>query len=194
MISIGGARINDMYAKVNQLLKKKPKTIILHVGTNDTISKPSHTISDELLKPKHHIEAELLKPKHHIEAELLKPKHHIEAELLKPKHHIEAELSGVNVILSCANTRTDNGIGTITIKRLIDKINILKCNSLSNTNIGETCLGRKGLHLNPKGGGGGALCNESDISDTEALALIHMGSKLGKRQTYRHILYHLKLM
>ena len=61
-----------------------------------------------------------------------------------------------------------------------------ECNCLFNTNIEESRLGHKGLHLNPRGGGGGSLCNEFVILDTEALALRE--KNVGMRQFYHHIL------
>ena len=51
--SFGGAKMIDMYAKLDILLRKNPTTIILHVGTNDATSLPS------LLKLKNYIESEL---------------------------------------------------------------------------------------------------------------------------------------
>ena len=57
--SFRGAKVIDMYAKLHILLRKKPSTIILHVGTNDTTSLPSHAIVDELLKLKNYIDSEL---------------------------------------------------------------------------------------------------------------------------------------
>ena len=121
--SFGGAKIIDMYAKLDILLRKKPTTIILHVGTNDATSLRSHTIVDELLKL---------------------------------KNYIESELAEVSVIISCPITRMDNGKVKLTINRLIGRMEILvKVKCLLNVNIKEKCLGRKGLHVNPRGGGGG---------------------------------------
>ena len=57
--SFGGANIKSMYEKINPLLKKKPQTIILHVGTNDTVSKTPDIIIDDMLKLKHYIELQL---------------------------------------------------------------------------------------------------------------------------------------
>lgn len=74
-------------------------------------------------------------------------------DLFKLKQHIEAQLPGVMVVLSCPITRVDNSKSRLTITHLIESVKPLKVNYLLNVNIGENCLGRKGLHLNPKGVG-----------------------------------------
>ena len=44
-----GATIDDMYNYIQPLLQKKPKTIILHIGTNDAPNKTSQDIVNSLL-------------------------------------------------------------------------------------------------------------------------------------------------
>ena len=44
-----GATIDDMYNYIQSLLQKKPKTIILHIGTNDAPNKTSQDIVNSLL-------------------------------------------------------------------------------------------------------------------------------------------------
>ena len=56
--SFGGASINSLYEKLDIILKKKPTTVILHVGTNDSTTTSSDILLDELLKLKHFIESE----------------------------------------------------------------------------------------------------------------------------------------
>ena len=73
--------------------------------------------------------------------------------LLKLKHYIESKLAGVSIVLSCPIKRVDNHKAKMIIKNLNEKIRLLKVKSLLNVNIGENCLGRKGLHLNPRGVG-----------------------------------------
>ena len=55
-ISFGGAKVKDMYSYLTPLLRKKPSVLILHVGTNDTVSKTSDVILDEILDLKNHVE------------------------------------------------------------------------------------------------------------------------------------------
>ena len=74
-------------------------------------------------------------------------------DLLKLKHHIEQKVPGICVILSCPISRTDNGKARLTILRLVKKIKFSNVNYLCNVNVGENCLGVKGLHLNPRGVG-----------------------------------------
>ena len=51
-----GAKIQDMYEHINDVVEKKPDCIILHVGTNDAKEKPSNQIVDEVLAFKNHVE------------------------------------------------------------------------------------------------------------------------------------------
>ena len=48
--------VNDMYDYLAPLLKKEPDYVILHVGTNDSVTKSSDNILNELLDLKAHIE------------------------------------------------------------------------------------------------------------------------------------------
>ena len=54
--SFGGAKINNMYGHLVPLLRKKPSDLILHIGTNDAVSKTSDQILDEILDLKKHVE------------------------------------------------------------------------------------------------------------------------------------------
>ena len=58
--SFSGANVDQMYYYITPLLKKEPKVIILHVGTNDAVTKTSDTILDDILKLKFHIESQLI--------------------------------------------------------------------------------------------------------------------------------------
>ena len=49
--------------------------------------------------------------------------------------------------------RIDNSKARLTIKHLLSKIKHMKVKYMLNNNISENCLGRKGLHLNPRGTG-----------------------------------------
>ena len=50
-----GATIDDLKHHLVPLLKKKPEHIILHIGTNDAVSKTSRQILDELLQLKQYV-------------------------------------------------------------------------------------------------------------------------------------------
>ena len=50
-----GATIDDLKHHLAPLLQKKPEHIILHIGTNDVVSKTSRQILDELLQLKQYI-------------------------------------------------------------------------------------------------------------------------------------------
>ena len=50
-----GATIDDLKHHLVPLLKKKAEHIILHIGTNDAVSKTSRQILDELLQLKQHL-------------------------------------------------------------------------------------------------------------------------------------------
>ena len=50
-----GATIDDLKHHLVPLLQKKPEHIILHIGTNDVVSKTSRQILDELLQLKQYI-------------------------------------------------------------------------------------------------------------------------------------------
>ena len=119
--SFGGAGVSEMYPKLEKLLKKKPSTIILHVGTNDSTTKTPEVILDDLLNL---------------------------------RHYIEAKIPGIKVILSSPIIRVDNAKANATVRRLVEKMKLSHTDCLINVNIGEDCLGVKGLHLNTKRGVG----------------------------------------
>ena len=50
-----GATTDDLKHHLAPLLQKKPEHIILHIGTNDVVSKTSRQILDELLQLKQYI-------------------------------------------------------------------------------------------------------------------------------------------
>ena len=52
----GGAKIKGMYGYLTPLLRKKPSVLILHVGTNDAVTKTSDEILNEILDLKKHVE------------------------------------------------------------------------------------------------------------------------------------------
>ena len=54
--SFPGAAIEDMYYYIKPLLKKCPKNIILHIGTNNTVNGTSTIVLDKLLSLKSFVE------------------------------------------------------------------------------------------------------------------------------------------
>ena len=120
--SFGGATINSLYEKLTPLLKKKPETVILHVGTSDATYKSANAIINVLLKL---------------------------------EKFIENTLDECKVFFSLPITRIDDKKAQATIKQVIDiaKETDIKVKCLLNSNIIENCLGKKGLHMNPRGVG-----------------------------------------
>ena len=57
--SFGGAGGAEIYPKLEKLIKKKPTTIILHVGTNDSTTKTPEAILDDLYTLRRFIEAQI---------------------------------------------------------------------------------------------------------------------------------------
>ena len=108
--------INEIYSKLDSLSKKKPSRIIIHLGTNDAVTRTSQSILDDLFKLKQYIEAK-----------------------------------GIEVIISCPITRTDNAKARFSIIQFKEKIKHLKIRYLLNDNIKERHLGKKGLHLSKQG-------------------------------------------
>ena len=59
MKSFPGATIEDMYDYIKPLLKKCPKNIILHIGTNNTVHDTSRIVLDKILSLKAFVEKAL---------------------------------------------------------------------------------------------------------------------------------------
>ena len=65
---------------------------------------------------------------------------------------IENILPTVKIFISCPVIRMDNAKANSTLRKLNQLL--LSCsNSIINDNVDMSCLGKKGLHLNPKGSG-----------------------------------------
>ena len=108
-----------MHDYLKPLLKKNPSTIIIHIGSNDSVHKTANEILNEI------------------------------ENLIS---FIKEILPDVKIYHSCPILRTDN----VRANAVLNKLNQIlkdKPNSIHNENIDESCLGRKGLHLNPKGSG-----------------------------------------
>ena len=69
-------------------------------------------------------------------------------DILQLKNTITKELPRCKVILSRPTIRKDNGKAALTLKHLNEHISQLETESIDNSNIKETHLGKKGLHLN----------------------------------------------
>ena len=65
------------------------------------------------------------------------------------KSHIENILPETRVFLSCPVVRTDNTRANLTLRK-VDKYFKTLPYIVKNDNVDSTCLGKMGLHLNPK--------------------------------------------
>ena len=81
-----------------------------------------------------------------------KPAEQIFTEIANLKRYIEDVIPGVKVILSCPVIRADNIKANHTLRRLEESIRST-FTFVCNNNVDVSCLGKKGLHLNPKGAG-----------------------------------------
>ena len=77
---------------------------------------------------------------------------HILDEMLKLKAHIEIVLPTVRVYFSCPILRFDDVKANLTLHHLVKKMKHLT-NIIVHDNVDRCCLGKKGVHLNPKGSG-----------------------------------------
>ena len=73
-------------------------------------------------------------------------------EIKNLKLYIESVLPKVRLYLSCPIVRTDNNRANLSLREVDLYMKSLNY-SVKNDNIDNTCLGRKGLHLNLKGSG-----------------------------------------
>ena len=74
-------------------------------------------------------------------------------KILNLKKHIETILPKATVIISQPIVRIDDAKASLTVRHLIDKVKMLDCKILDNSNINYDHLGNKGLHLNGRGTG-----------------------------------------
>ena len=82
----------------------------------------------------------------------LKKADDIAKEIANLKTYIERILPAVKLYLSCPVVRNDDIRANLTLRKL-DKILKSWPNSIPNDNVDNTCLGKRGLHLNAKGSG-----------------------------------------
>ena len=76
----------------------------------------------------------------------------IAIEIENLKIFIQNILPDVKLYISCPILRTDNARANTVLRELGDKLKISH-SVVINDNIDINCLGKKGLHLNPKGSG-----------------------------------------
>ena len=78
-------------------------------------------------------------------------------DLLILKSSISKQLLSCRIVLSKPIIRHDNGKANLTIRNVNKHLSALQLECIENDNISSQHLGRKGLHLNPKGKGRLAL-------------------------------------
>ena len=77
-------------------------------------------------------------------------------EISNLKRYIEDILPSAKIFVSCPLVRLDNSHANLVLRQLDEKLKALPY-IIKNDNLDVTCLGKKGLHLNPKGSGRLAL-------------------------------------
>ena len=113
-----GATLVDISDRIIPILKKKPNVIILHVETNDSVSRTSREILVDLLQLKSVINKDPAKLLGKFSQPPLRVDHGKAALIL---HYLNEHFSEQNLVV------------------------------VDNSNIKEKHIGKKGLHLNPKG-------------------------------------------
>ena len=78
-------------------------------------------------------------------------------DLLILKSNISKQLPSCRIVLSKPIIRHDDGKANLTIRNVNKHLSALQSECIENDNISSQHLGRKGLHLNPKGKGRLAL-------------------------------------
>lgn len=71
--------------------------------------------------------------------------------LLELKNFAETEVPGIKVTFSCPTIRSDNHLACIKLMFLRNRLIRARENIISNVNIAQEHLGKKGLHLNQRG-------------------------------------------
>ena len=77
----------------------------------------------------------------------------IAKEITSLTSFIEKELPGVFIFLSNPVIRLDNNKANDILRKLADLFKMMKYDIIYNDNVDASCLGKRGLHLNPKGSG-----------------------------------------
>ena len=65
--------------------------------------------------------------------------------------HIKLTLPNGKIYLSCPVLRIDDAKTNLTLRHFTNKLKSLNIGVIINDNVDVTCLGKAGLHLNPKG-------------------------------------------
>ena len=116
-----GALIEDFYNFAIPFIKKKPSSIILMAGSNDSVSK--NKSSNSILE-----------------------------ELLRLKSALQSKFQ-CNVILTYPSYRFDDKRANATLRNLRNYLLDLNIPVISNDNITDIHIGKRGLHLNERGSG-----------------------------------------
>ena len=87
----------------------------------------------------------------------LKSCEEIASEISELKSFINNTLPETRIFISCPLIRIDNMKANCTLRKLDAYLKGSNMEIIANDNIDGSCLGKKGLHLNPKGSGRLAL-------------------------------------
>ena len=74
-------------------------------------------------------------------------------EIVNLKKNITSILPAVKTYLPCPTIRLDYSNANVVLRQLGVKLKILFKDVIINNNVDGSCLGKKGLHLNPRGSG-----------------------------------------
>ena len=107
--SFPGADVRDMYDYLQPLLRKEPKYIILHVGSNDAPYKSSDEIVDDILKLKAYIESTLSNVKDYLSSPI--PRYD-DANAGLTIHHLRSKMRDLS---TCFQVVIDNNVEPICI-------------------------------------------------------------------------------
>ena len=120
--SFSGAKIEDISDFIKPILRRKPKSVVIHVGTNNLRTDNPKNIKQKLGQ----LVEDIKKADHALSISF--------SSLIKRKddNDLDTKVTQVNELLE--NFCRSNNLGFI-----------------SNNNIGYNCLNRGGLHLNRKG-------------------------------------------
>ena len=77
----------------------------------------------------------------------------IVSEIVNLKKNILSILPTVRIYLSCPTVRFDNFGANAVLRKVEEKLKSLFNDVILNDNVDRSCVGKKGLHLNPKGSG-----------------------------------------
>ena len=115
--SFPGATIKEVYDYIKPLLKKFPKNIVEHIGTNSTVNETSRIVLDKLPSLKAFVEKTL------------------------PDCNVLISRTDFNLTL-----RTDNAKVSFTVNNVNQHLSLVQLDVIDNSNISNAGLSRGGLH------------------------------------------------